>query len=90
MRAGFATKAEAEAEKAKLQQDKADDKYVEPSTLTVRAYLEGWIKALELEDVRANTLDEWAGHVRNHLVPKLGNKRAAPAAREPAHPSLLR
>ena len=41
----------------------------------MQRYLEDWIKGMELEDVRANTRDEWGGHVRNHLVPKLGTIR---------------
>jgi integrase len=72
MRAGFATKGEAEAAKAKLQQDKAEGNHVERSLLTVDQFLQDWIKDLELEDVRPNTLDEWSSHVRNHLRPKLG------------------
>lgn len=72
MRAGFPTKAAAEEEKAKLQKDKAEGRYVEPTKLTMKEYLEKWIKGLELEGVRANTRDEWGGHVRNHIVPKLG------------------
>jgi len=41
----------------------------------VQQYLEGWIKGLELQDIRQNTLDEWRSHVRNHLVPALGALR---------------
>lgn len=75
MRAGFATRAQAEGAKAKLQQDRVEGRYVEPSRLTVGNYLEDWIKGLALEDVRTNTLDEWSSHVRNHLMPKLGSIR---------------
>jgi integrase len=74
MRAGFATRGEAEAEKAKLQGDKADGKFIEPSRLTVAAYLESWRKGLELEDLRPNTREEWDGYVRNHLS-RLGQIR---------------
>lgn len=47
MRGGFATRAEAEAEKAKLQEDRISGAYVEPSRLTVHQYLDGWLSGLE-------------------------------------------
>src|SRR5215471_3922127 len=75
MRSGFATKAEAEAAKTKLQQDKSDGNHVERSLITMEQYLTDWIKGLELADIRPNTRDEWGGHVRNHLSPKLGTIR---------------
>src|SRR5437016_1902508 len=59
MRAGCATRAEAEAERTRLQQDKVDGRYVEPSPLTVATYLEKWREGLELEDLRPNTREEW-------------------------------
>jgi integrase len=75
MRAGFKTRGDAEAEKAKLQKDKVDGHYVERSLLTVTAYLEEWRKGLEVKDLRPNTREEWDGHVRNHLQPRLGTIR---------------
>jgi integrase len=72
-RQGFATRELAIAEMRKLQEERAAGTWVEPNRLTVRVYLERWIKTLALQEaVRRNTRDEWAGHVRSHLIPRLG------------------
>lgn len=70
---GFATRQAAVDARHALQQAASDGAYVDPSKILVRDYLEGWIRRLKLTGaVRANTHDEWAGHVRSHLVPRLG------------------
>lgn len=72
-RGGFATRQQAVDARHELQQKAKEGSLVDPSRMTVGAYLEGWIARLKLTGaVRANTRDEWAGHVRSHLVPHLG------------------
>lgn len=76
MRGGFATRAEAEAEKAKVQQDRTSGAYVEPSRLTVAQYLAGWLSGLDLRrEVAGNTLDGWRICIERHLGPRIGAVR---------------
>jgi len=44
----------------KLQEERAEGRYVEPSRLTLATYLDDWHAGLVIrEEVRANTRDEW-------------------------------
>lgn len=70
-KAGFATKAEAVAAVARLQTEKEDGTYVEPSKLTVRAYLEGWLAGLSAP--RASTRSSYEVITRVHLLPIIGS-----------------
>jgi integrase len=75
-RGGFTTKAAAQETMSRLQQERADGRYVEPTKVTLGTYLDMWLEGLfAREEVRANTRDEWSGHVRTHLKPRLGSVR---------------
>lgn len=76
MRAGFATGEAAMAAMVDAQRRKAEGTYVEPTRETLGQYLTRWHQGLTLrEEVRPNTRDEWASHIRNHLIPRLGHIR---------------
>ena len=73
MRGGFATRAEAEAENAKLQQDRISGASVESSRLTVHQYLDGWLSGLEQrQQVAGNTLAGWRICIQRHFGPRVG------------------
>ena len=71
-RTGFATKAEALADMNRLQNDKADGTFVEPSKLTVGAYLGTWVEG-GCGGVRRSTLKGYEVAVRVHIVPRIGS-----------------
>jgi integrase len=70
-RGGFSTKAAALAAMAGLQTAKADGTYIEPSRLTLGAYLDQWLAA-GCGGVRPWTLKGYASVVANHIKPRLG------------------
>ena len=73
---GFKTKQEAIDARHELQQKAQEGTYVDPSRMLVETYLTDWIRDLPLTTtIRANTRDEWDGHIRNHLIPHLGKVR---------------
>lgn len=64
---------EAKRDRAKRVVQKAEGEYVEPSDLTLRAYLEErWLAQL---DVAPTTFESYVACVRAHIVPALGGKR---------------
>jgi integrase len=70
---GFKTKREAKAAEAEALRRIRDGVYVEPSRLTVGAYLtEMWLPSMASQ-VRATTLGGYRHNVRAYLVPKLGD-----------------
>jgi len=70
---GFATKADALGHMNRVQAEKASGSYVEPSKLTVAAYLERWLEGACGGHVRASTLTSYGGAVRLHIVPRIGS-----------------
>jgi integrase len=72
MRNGFATKAQALEDMHRAQTEKADGTYVEPSKLTLGAYLTAWVDA-GCGGVRTWTLRGYEAIVRVHIVPRLGH-----------------
>lgn len=70
---GFRTKTEAVDELRKFQTRVHNGLEVDPSTVTVRAYLEDhWLPSLPMT-VRPSTLDTYQRLVRLHIVPHLGD-----------------
>jgi integrase len=70
---GFRTKREAKAAEAEALRRIRDGVFVEPSRLTVGAYLtEMWLPAMSSQ-VRATTLGGYRHNVRAYLVPRLGD-----------------
>jgi integrase len=70
---GFKTKREAKAAEAEALRRIRDGVYVEPSRLTVGAYLtEMWLPSMASQ-VRATTLGGYRHNVRAYLVPRLGD-----------------
>ena len=72
---GFKTKREAKAAEAEALRRIRDGVFVEPSRLTLGAYLtEMWLPSMR-NQVRATTLGGYRHNVRAYLVPRLGNIR---------------
>jgi len=70
---GFKTKREAKAAEAEALRRIRDGVYVEPSRLTLGAYLTGmWLPSMA-NQVRATTLGGYRHNVRAYLVPRLGD-----------------
>lgn len=69
---GFATKDEALTAMAELQTRARDGTLVEPSKLTVADYLHRWLTAYKGE-VRAGSWAAAEGHVRNYILPRIGD-----------------
>jgi hypothetical protein len=68
---GFKTKAEALAAMSKLQVAKADGTFVQPSKVTVAAYLEAWLAGVRGQ-IRASTYGTYELAARR-LKPLIGN-----------------
>lgn len=74
MRTGFATKSAALDDLHRIQEEKADGSYVEPTRLTLGQYLEGWIAA-GCGGVRVSTFTGYRIYLRRHVIPRLGGVR---------------
>ena len=73
IKAGFHTRAEAQAAMAKVMVAVAERSYVAPSRLTVCAYLtKEWLPAIEAT-VRPTTYRSYEQHVSFHIVPHIGS-----------------
>jgi integrase len=70
---GFPTKTDALDYMHRAQAEKAAGTYVEPSKLTVAAYLERWLDGGCGGHVRPSTLTSYEGAVRLHIVPRIGS-----------------
>jgi integrase len=71
----FATRREAERRLAEVGASMQRGAYVEPSNLTVATFLvDEWLPAIEAT-VRASTFFSYSGHVRRHVVPRIGGLR---------------
>ncbi len=66
------TKRDAERELARLLNEFNTGSYVEPSRLTVAAYLKQWLKDAE-HRVAAKTLERYRGIVEGHVTPAIGH-----------------
>ena len=71
-RSGFETEGEAQAELRPLLREQRGGVWVTDEQTTVGNYLENWVEAV---DIRPSTRAGYEGHVRNHLVPRLGSYR---------------
>jgi integrase len=72
---GFSTKGAAQAALTKELKALDDGTYVEPSTVTLAAYLtDEWLPAIEAT-VRSTTFAMYSSIVRTHIVPRLGPRR---------------
>ena len=69
---GFSTKVEALDDMHSAQADKAAGTYIEPSKLTLAAYLERWLEGGCGGHLRPSTLTSYDGAVRLHIVPRIG------------------
>lgn len=65
-------KKDAERELARLLNDVATGEYVEPSRMTVAAFLEQWLATYAKPNVAPRTYERYEEIVRIHLVPNLG------------------
>jgi integrase len=70
---GFRTKAEAASWVAEIQAGKKRGNWVDPSKLTLGAYLDRWWEAGQLERWEANTAREYGISIRLHIKPYLGS-----------------
>ncbi|MHB8611207.1 MAG: tyrosine-type recombinase/integrase [Candidatus Dormibacteraceae bacterium] len=71
-KAGFVTKAEAVGAMNLLQTEKKDGTHVEPSAMTLATYLERWLQGAEVNEWEANTVRDYTGSVRRHIIPRIG------------------
>jgi integrase len=72
---GFKTEKSAQAALVKAMTAVAQGDYVEPSKLTVSAYLlREWLPSIEAA-LRPSTYESYRGHVEDHIVPRLGTVR---------------
>ncbi len=73
IKAGFASRKEAQAAMAKVMVAVEERSYVAPSKLTVREYLnKEWLPAIE-STVRPTTYRSYEQHVQFHIVPHIGS-----------------
>lgn len=68
---GFKTKAAAVEAMTRLQQQRSDGTYVEPSKQTVGQYLVQWLGARD--DLRPNTRRDYQGSITRHIIPRIGD-----------------
>lgn len=68
---GFARKADAEKARVKLLSELDDGSYVEPSKVTLAAYLTEWLGTLH--NVRPTTLDSYTRWIEGHVIPRIGH-----------------
>lgn len=70
---GFRTKKEAQEALDKAKVAVAENRYVVMTNVSVRSFLiDEWLPTIK-NTVRATTYTSYEGHVRNHLVPRLGS-----------------
>jgi len=70
---GFRTKKEAQQALDKAKVALAENRFVVPTNITLRSFLEDeWLPTIK-KTVRPTTYSSYEGHVRNHLVPRLGS-----------------
>ena len=75
IKAGFASRKEAQAAMAKVMVAVEERSYIAPSRLTVREYLtKEWLPAIEAT-VRPTTYRSYVQHVTFHVVPHIGSLR---------------
>jgi integrase len=73
----FATKADAHAYLATIQADMARGVWIDPNAgrITLRSYSESWLEARPT--LRPRTRELYAGQLRNHIIPTLGEVELA-------------
>jgi integrase len=76
------TKQEVQEKLRKLQADAAGGMLCEVRQVTVRQYLERWLKSVK-PTVQPNTFDPYQRHCNRHIIPKLGNHKMGQLA--PVH-----
>jgi len=72
-RSGFETKKAARAVMTQLLHELQTGAYVEPSKLTVRAFMEQWLKEGAAPKVGLKTLREYTHKTRAYIIPALGD-----------------
>jgi integrase len=68
---GFRTKTDAERALGQLEQQRREGSYVEKSKVLTGAYLGQWVETVGR--VRESTRASYRGHIKNHLIPALGD-----------------
>jgi integrase len=71
---GHSARKAADRELTRLLSQLDQGAYVEPSKLTVRAFLEGWLRGMKGK-VEPNTLENWEDYARAQVYPGLGHLR---------------
>ena len=74
-RRGFATKKAAQEAMDRLRISARDQTYVEPSRLTLAAYLDGWTAGLATSGRAPSTVDGYTRHLNSHVRPTIGGVR---------------
>ncbi|WNB84520.1 site-specific integrase [Cellulomonas sp. ATA003] len=74
-RSGFPTKDAAADALAQITSTVADGSYAHDEQMTVGAFLEQWVAAKEANGLRPTTVQSYRQHIRDYLVPYLGQMR---------------
>ena len=69
------SRVDAELRLAAMRKSIEEEEYVEPSKITVAAWLEKWLTDHARGQVSNKTFERYAEIVRNHLIPALGGRR---------------
>lgn len=69
------TRADAQKALTKMLRELDTGTYVEPTNLTVEAYLERWLETAARPRVRDNTFKSYAYTLRRHVVPHIGQQK---------------
>jgi hypothetical protein len=82
-RRGFVTKREAQAALDELRINARTGNVVQPSKLSLAAYLDGWLGGMEVAGRAAGTLASYRRNLATHVVPHLGGLKLQ--ALQPTH-----
>lgn len=86
------TKAEAQAEQARILSELASGSFIDPTTITVHAYLQDWLAQCKTKGLSARTVEGYEGIVERYLFPALGKialQKLSPAQVERFYTELL-
>lgn len=86
------TKAEAQAEQARILAELASGSFVDPKRVTIRAYLEDWLGHCRTKGLSERTVEGYEGIVERYLQPALGDimlQKLSPARVERLYTELL-
>lgn len=69
------TKTEAKKELAKFQVEVEAGEYIAPEKTTLQEFVKDWEKKYASKELSEQTLENYLGHLKNHILPALGHLR---------------